>query len=44
VQITPLQYYGKDIDLDALLCDIMHTKFNSQIITRIKANLFNGSV
>ena len=33
VQITPLQYYGKDIDLYALLCDIRHTKFNNQIIT-----------
>ena len=24
VQLTPLQYYDKDIDLSALLCDIMH--------------------
>jgi len=44
VQITPLQYYGKDIDLYALLCDIRHTKFNNQIITGIKLNLCNGSV
>ena len=44
VQITPLQYYGKDIDLYALLCDIRHTKFNNQIITGIKTNLCNGSV
>ena len=29
IQITPLQYYGKDIDLCALLCDIRHTKFNN---------------
>jgi len=44
VQITPLQYYGKDIDLYALLCDIRHTKFNNQIITGIKTNWCNGSV
>ena len=44
VQIIPLQYYGKDIDLYALLCDIMRTKFNNQIIIRIKTNLCNGSV
>ena len=44
IQITPLQYYGKDIDLYALLCDIRHTKFNNQIITGIKTNLCNGSV
>ena len=44
VQITPLYYYGKDIDLYALLCDIKHTKFNSQTITGIKTNLCNGSV
>ena len=44
VQITLLQYYGKDIDLYALLCDIRHTKFNNQIITGIKTNLCNGSV
>jgi len=43
VQITPLQYFGKDIDLYALLCDIRYTKFN-KIITRIKTNLYNGSV
>jgi len=43
VQITPLQYYGKDIDLYALLCDIRHTKFNNQIITGTKTNLCNGS-
>ena len=42
VQITPLQYYGKDIDLHALLCDIRHTEFNNQIITEIKTNLCNG--
>ena len=44
VQITPLQYYSKDIDFYALLCDIRHTKFNNQIITGIKINLCNGSV
>jgi len=44
VQITPLQYYGKEIDLYALLCDIRHTKFNNQIITGIKTNLYNGSL
>ena len=44
VQITPLQYYGKDIDLYTFLCDIRHTKFNSQIIIWIKTNLCNGSV
>ena len=44
VQITPLQYYGKDIDLYALLCDIRHTKFNNQIIIGIKTNLCSGSV
>ena len=44
VQITLLQYYGKDIDLYALLCDIRRTKFNNQIITGIKINLCNGSV
>jgi len=44
VQITPLQHYGKDIDLYALLYDIRETKFNNQIITRIKTNLCNGSV
>ena len=44
VQITPLQYYGKDIDLYALLCDIRHTKFNNKIITGIKTNLCNGPV
>ena len=41
IQITPLQYYGKDIDLYTLLCDIRHTKFNNQIITGIKTNLSN---
>ena len=44
IQITPLQYYGKDIDLYTLLCDIRHTKFNNQIITMIKTNLYNESV
>ena len=44
VQITPLQYYGKDIDLYTLFCDIRHTKFNNQIIIGIKTNLYNGSV
>jgi len=44
VQITPLQYYCKNIDLYALLCDIRHTKFNNQIITGIKTNLCNGPV
>ena len=44
VQIAPSQYYGKDIDLYALLCDIRHTKFNNQIITGIKTNLCNGSI
>ena len=44
VQITPLQYYGKDINLYALLCDIRHAKFNNQIVTEIKINLCNGSV
>ena len=33
VQITPLQYFDKDIDLYALLSDIRHIKFNNQIIT-----------
>jgi len=41
VQITLLKYYVKDINLYVLLCD---TKFNNQIITRIKANLCNSSV
>lgn len=44
VQITSFQYYGKDINLYALLCDIRHIKFNNQIITVIKTNLYNGSV
>ena len=44
VQITPLQYYGKDIDLYALLFEIRHTKFSNQIITGIKTNLCNGSI
>ena len=44
VQITPLQYYDKDIDPYAPLCDIRHTKFNNQIITRMKTNLCNGLV
>ena len=44
VQITPLQYYGKDIDLYALLYNIRHTKFNNQIITRIKPIYLMGSV
>jgi len=44
VQIIPLQYYGKDINLYALLCDIRHTKFNNQIITSIKTNLCYGSL
>ena len=44
IQTTPLQYYGKDIDLYALLCDIRHTKFNNQIIIRIKTNLCNESI
>ena len=29
VQIIPLQYYGKDIDLYALLCGIRYTKFKN---------------
>ena len=44
VQVTPLQYYGKDIDLYAFLCDIKYTKFNYQINIGIKTNLCNGSV
>ena len=44
VQIIPLQYYDKDIDLYTLLYDTRHTKFNTQIITGIKTNLCNGSV
>ena len=44
VQITQLQYYGKYVDLYALLCDIRHTKFNNQIITRVKTNLCNGPI
>ena len=44
VQITPLQYFGKDIDLYALLCDFRHSKFNNQISTGIKTNLCNGLV
>lgn len=44
MQISPLQYCGKDIDLYTLLCDIRHTKFNNQIITGIKANLYNKLV
>ena len=44
VQITLLQYYGKDIDLYALLCDIRNSKFSNQIITGIKTNLYNGSI
>ena len=44
VQTTPLQYYGKDINLYALLCDIRHTIFNNYIITENKTNLCNGSV
>jgi len=42
VQITPIQYYAKDINLYALLCDIRHTKFNNQIITGIRTILYNG--
>jgi len=44
VQITSLQYYGKDIDLYTSLCDIRHTNFNNQIIAGIKTNLCNGLV
>ena len=44
LQIAPLQYYGKDIDLYALLYDIRHMKFNYQIIIGIKPNLCNGLV
>ena len=44
VQIASLLYYGKDIDIYALLCDIKYTRFNNQIITGIKTNLCNGSV
>jgi len=44
IQTTLLEYYGKDINLYALLCDIRHIKFNNQIITGIKTNLSNGSV
>ena len=44
IQITPLQYSGRDINLYALLCDIKHTKFNNQIITGIKTNLCNNSI
>ena len=40
VQITPLQYYDKDIDLYTLLCDIRYTKFNNQIIIGIKTNSY----
>ena len=43
IQITTVQYFGKNIDLYTLLCDIKHTNFNNQIITRIKTNLYNGS-
>ena len=42
-EITPLQYYGKNINLYVSLYDIMHTKFNNQIITGIKTNLCNGT-
>jgi len=44
VQITPVQYCDKEIDLYALLYDIMHTKFDNQIITRTKINQYNGSI
>ena len=44
VQISPLQYYGEDINLYALFCDIRHTKFNNQIIKGIKTNVCNGSL
>jgi len=44
MQVIPLQYYGKDINVCALLCDIRHTKFNNQINTEIKINLCNGLV
>ena len=44
IQITPFQYYVKDIDLYTLFCDIRHAKFNNQIITRIESNLYNGLV
>ena len=44
IQIAPLQYYGKDIDLYALLCHIRHTKFNNRIITGIETHLCNSSV
>jgi len=44
IQITPLQYYSKDINLYALLCDIRYNKFNNQIIIGIKINLCNDLV
>ena len=44
VQITPLQYCGKDIGLYVLLCDIRHIKYNNQIIIGIKTNQCNESV
>ena len=44
VQITLLQYYSKDIDLYALLCDIRHTKFNNETTIGIKTNLCDGSI
>ena len=44
MQITQLQNYGKDINLYALLYDVMNTKFNNQIITRIKTDLCNSSI
>ena len=38
-QITPSQYYSKYINLYVLLYDIMHTKFDNQIIIEIMVNL-----
>ena len=39
VQIAPLQYYSKDIDLNTLLCDIKYTKFKNQIVTTLETSL-----
>jgi len=43
-QIMPLQYYGKNIDLYTLLCDIRHTTLNNQVTTGIRINLCNDLV
>ena len=39
-----LQYYDKDIDLYALLCNNKNIKSNNQIITWNKSNLCNDSI